>query len=94
MKLEDVLNSLPSREDIVSALTSNKQAPATGIDVPTVLGVFGVGVFLGAGLALLFAPKPGQELRHDIAERFDDVRHKFDNGNETSSRSLADAPTA
>jgi YtxH-like protein len=30
------------------------------------LGTFGVGLLVGAGVALLLAPKPGRELRHDI----------------------------
>lgn len=30
------------------------------------LGTFGIGLLVGAGVALLLAPKPGRELRHDI----------------------------
>lgn len=30
------------------------------------LGIFGVGLLVGAGVALLLAPKPGRELRQDI----------------------------
>jgi hypothetical protein len=30
------------------------------------LGTFGIGMLVGAGVALLLAPKPGRELRHDI----------------------------
>jgi hypothetical protein len=30
------------------------------------LGTFGIGVLVGAGVALLLAPKPGRELRHDL----------------------------
>ncbi|MCB9729759.1 MAG: YtxH domain-containing protein [Deltaproteobacteria bacterium] len=33
------------------------------------LGIFAGGVVLGAAVALLVAPKPGQELREDIARR-------------------------
>jgi hypothetical protein len=31
------------------------------------LGLFGVGVLVGAGLGLMFAPKQGRELRGDIS---------------------------
>ena len=30
------------------------------------LGTFGIGLLVGAGVALLLAPKPGRDLRHDI----------------------------
>lgn len=30
------------------------------------LGIFGVGLLVGAGVALLLAPKPGRELRQEL----------------------------
>lgn len=33
------------------------------------LGTFGIGLLVGAGVALLLAPKPGRELRHDIRSK-------------------------
>lgn len=30
------------------------------------LGIFGIGLLVGAGVALLVAPKPGRDLRHDL----------------------------
>ncbi len=33
------------------------------------LALFGVGVLVGTGIGLLVAPKPGKELREDIAHR-------------------------
>jgi gas vesicle protein len=33
------------------------------------LGTFGVGLLVGAGIALLLAPKPGHELREDIRDK-------------------------
>jgi hypothetical protein len=77
MKIEDILRNLPSRDDIASVISG--QTRNADIDIPTALGVFGAGLLLGAGLALLFAPKPGDQLRHDLAEKLDDVRHKLDN---------------
>ncbi len=33
------------------------------------LGTFGIGLLVGAGIALILAPKPGRELREDIRDR-------------------------
>ena len=33
------------------------------------LSTFGIGLLVGAGVALLLAPKPGRELRGDIRDR-------------------------
>ncbi len=33
------------------------------------VGVFGVGMLVGAGIGLLFAPKSGNELRQNLRER-------------------------
>jgi hypothetical protein len=35
-----------------------------------VLGAFTVGVLLGVGVGLMLAPKPGNELRSDLRNRF------------------------
>jgi len=68
MKIEDILQALPSKEDIASAIGREAPSSATG-DMLTAFGIFGTGLILGAGLALLFAPKAGHEIRHDIAEK-------------------------
>lgn len=68
MTLEKILQGWPSREEIASAVGLETRRSAGG-DLLAGLGIFGTGMMLGAGLALLFAPKPGQEIRHDIAER-------------------------
>ena len=67
MTLEDFLQALPSKNDMAGAIGMQTRHTMTQ-DVTTVLGLFGTGMMVGAGLALLFAPKPGQELRKDIAE--------------------------
>jgi len=38
-----------------------------------VIGIFGVGVLVGAGLGLMFAPKRGAELRGDLGRRVKSV---------------------
>ena len=68
MKIEDILHALPSKEDIASAVGLEARSSASG-DMLTAFGIFGAGIILGAGLALLFAPKAGHEIRHDIADK-------------------------
>jgi hypothetical protein len=36
-------------------------------------GIFAAGILLGAGLGLMMAPKPGAELREDLAARYADA---------------------
>ena len=72
MKIEDILHALPSKEDIASAVGLEVRSSATG-DVLTAFGIFGTGMILGAALALLFAPKAGHEIRHDIAEKVGEI---------------------
>jgi hypothetical protein len=68
MKIEDILQALPSKEDIASAIGLEARTSPTR-DMLTAFGFFGAGIILGAGLALLFAPEAGHEIRHDIAEK-------------------------
>jgi len=68
MTIEDILRALPSKEDIASAVGLEARSAPTG-DLLTAFAIFGAGMILGAGLGLLFAPKAGQEMRHDLAEK-------------------------
>lgn len=68
MKLDDILQALPTREDIANAVGLQTRSSVSA-DVLSAFGIFGAGMLLGAGLALLFAPKPGRQTRHDIAEK-------------------------
>jgi len=68
MKIEDIMAALPSKEDIASTIGFEARSSESG-DLLTALGIFGGGMILGGGLALLFAPKAGREIRHDIAEK-------------------------
>jgi len=72
MNIEELLQSLPSREDIASAvgLQSRSSSYLGGNnDILPMLGVFGTGMLFGAGLALLLSPKSGSELRRDLSEK-------------------------
>ena len=52
----------------------------------TLLGAFALGTIVGGALALLFAPKPGHELRQDLGERLDDATQRI-KGQLTPSKS-------
>lgn len=56
------------KDEILSML--GLQSKETTSDwVVNSLGPFGVGLLIGAGLALLLAPKAGSELREDLREK-------------------------
>ena len=72
MTIEDIIHALPTKEDLARQIGLQTQTSST-----SALGVFGIGVLLGAGLALLFAPKPGTELRQDIAGKVGEVTERL-----------------
>jgi gas vesicle protein len=43
----------------------------------TMLGAFALGTLVGGALALLFAPKPGHELRQNLGERLDGATQRI-----------------
>ncbi len=57
------------------------------------LGTFGVGMLVGAGIALMLAPKPGRELRGELRDRLrrapDEVRDAVNSavGHESAQKS-------
>ena len=57
------------KEDILAAVGLEPKRGATDVLVPAI-GFFAVGILAGVGLGLLFAPKPGYELREDLTEQF------------------------
>src|SRR4051794_17011873 len=70
MNIEDLLQSLPSREDIANAVGMQQRSSfSSSNEFLPALGIFGTGMLFGAGLALLFAPKSGSEMRQDIGEK-------------------------
>ncbi len=75
MKLSDIRDL--NKDDILSALGLATK-PSTSDRLLGTLGVFGVGLLVGAGAALLFAPKSGQALREDLGDRFRKLRNEDD----------------
>jgi len=70
MKLDDLREF--SKDDILSALGLTAK-PTASARLLSGLGIFGVGLLVGAGAALLLAPKSGEALRTDLADR---LRHR------------------
>jgi YtxH-like protein len=65
---------LPERDDLLNWIgLQQRSANDTAF---TMIGAFALGTVVGGALALLFAPKPGHELRHDLGERLDGATQK------------------
>lgn len=63
MKLHDLKDM--DKDDFLGLIGLQTKRSLTSELLGT-LGTFGIGLLVGAGVALLLAPKPGRELRHDI----------------------------
>ena len=63
MKLSDI-----DRDSILEMLGLSAR-PSAASRVFGTLGLFGVGVLAGAAVGLLLAPRPGVELRAEVARR-------------------------
>lgn len=62
-KLKDV-----EKDDVLALMGLQSRRSAMDALLPA-LGLFGLGVLVGAGVGLLLAPKSGAELRGDLKER-------------------------
>ncbi|MBH24400.1 MAG: hypothetical protein CMH57_08115 [Myxococcales bacterium] len=77
MSLKERIHDVSDRftkAQILDSLGLQEKHPTTDYVLPA-LGIFGAGIAVGALLGVLFAPKPGPELRSDIRRRIDDLRH-------------------
>jgi hypothetical protein len=66
MKLQDIRNM--DKNDFLGILGIETKHTFTNQLLGT-LGTFGVGLLVGAGVALLLAPKAGNELRQDLRKK-------------------------
>ncbi len=62
-------------DSALSAIGLERRRTVTDLIMPA-LGLFGVGVMVGAGLGLMFAPKRGTELRGDVRRGITNVSGK------------------
>lgn len=56
------------KNDILAAFGMEPKRSTAAVVLPAV-GFFAVGILAGVGLGMLFAPKPGYELREDLTEQ-------------------------
>jgi hypothetical protein len=66
MKLHDLKDM--DKDDFLGLIGLQSKRSFTD-ELLSTLGTFGIGLLVGAGVALLLAPKPGRELRHDIRNK-------------------------
>lgn len=71
------LDLLPSKDDIADALRQLTGRSDPSGHLLTGVGIFAAGILAGAALAVLFAPKPGTELRQEIGARVGGFRDKL-----------------
>jgi len=78
MEIGKLAGQLPAAEDIVRALGLQQYYPRSRAnnDMFPSLALFGAGLLVGAGLALLLAPTTGRELREEITERATELRDR------------------
>jgi len=72
MNFKDLRNM--DKDDLLG-LIGLESKPSTGSYLAGTLGTFGLGLLVGAGIALLLAPKPGAELREDIRDKLRRAPH-------------------
>jgi hypothetical protein len=75
MKMQDIKHM--DKDDLLGILGLEARRSDTS-RVLKALGTFGIGLVVGAGVALLLAPKPGSELRQDLRTKF--RRDRTDDG--------------
>jgi hypothetical protein len=96
MDLEQLLrNAAASRDQLLRHLDRSDLARQLGLargrrwdDALDAIGLFGAGVIVGAGLALLLAPRSGRELRERIGTRVaHGLRREEEHAGDTLQRS-------
>jgi hypothetical protein len=89
---EDIMNALdalPSREqiaDMLRQLTVRSEPPGHLLGG---IGILAAGILTGAALAVLFAPKPGAELRQEIGTRVRGLSDKIAKTEQRAARKPA-----
>jgi hypothetical protein len=90
MKLQDLPNM--GKDDLL-ALLGLQSKPTGGGQWLGTLGTFGIGLLVGAGVALLLAPKSGDELRQDLRTQLGrDGKAMVPNGNDGSAGDTTGRP--
>lgn len=82
MQTMDAIKNLPSAEELLRAMGLQRARGIRG-ELLGGVAVFGAGMLVGAGLALLFAPGSGVETREQIGAKLDEVRERVSEGKST-----------
>jgi hypothetical protein len=72
---EAARDALPTRDQLLQSLGAK---PAASDDMMASFGIFAAGIVLGAGLAVLFTPRPGAEVREAISDKISNLRTAAD----------------
>lgn len=72
------------KDDLLNLIGLETRRGTTDYLLPA-LGAFTVGVLLGVGVGLMLAPKPGNELRNDLRNRFQSGQESLTGTNATRS---------
>ena len=81
LRWKDVKNM--DRDDVLERFGLEERSPMG--DFFSGLGLFALGVLVGAGLGVLFAPKPGSETRTQVSEA---IRNRAQRAGEEMSSTL------
>jgi hypothetical protein len=71
----ELSRNLPSTDELLRTLGLQRARPGGG-ELLGGIAVFGAGLLVGAGLALLFAPASGSETREQLGSRIGEVKDK------------------
>ena len=69
------MDMIPNRDALIEALGLRRDT-TTMSDSASMLMIFAAGALFGTALALLFAPRSGDELRADLREKVSDLRRR------------------
>lgn len=86
---KEFTRNLPSTEEIIRALGLQTRR-SHGSDVVPSVALFGAGLLVGAGLALLFAPTSGRELREELGERASELKDRASSAVESAASEAHD----
>jgi hypothetical protein len=71
----EIAKNIPSTEELLRAIGAHSSRNS-GSDLLPSVALFGAGLLVGAGLALLLAPTSGRELREDLSGMASDLRDR------------------
>ncbi len=72
-------------------ISDHRRTPAAAsTDIVPTMAVFGIGLLVGAGVALLFAPASGEELREELSAQLDELKNRVVGGEDAAPEPAGD----